>query len=300
MTAATTIEARTGTLVESPPSARPGGIASDPFERRDHGPVRFLHRLNPLAIILAVLPAMIALVFVRELSAPIVLLALATVLAGVGAHVPAAQVPMVFLFPSAFVLLAGATFAITTPQAGFAGTPALFSLGEWTVHSGSLVAGFGTSVRLGALASLAVLVGVAASAADLVRAAVQHLRVPYRIGVTAMAAFRFVPRFAHELETIRAAHRVRGVGGGRGPVGAVRRWAGWIVPLLAGALRHAERVAYAMDARAFGAHPTRTERYPVPVRIRDAVFVTLAWIATAAILLWAQRVLGLPIPEGPR
>ena len=33
------------------------------------------------------------------------------------------------------------------------------------------------------------------------------------------------------------------------------------MPLLAGAIRHAERVALAMDARAFGAHPDRTEAY---------------------------------------
>ena len=272
----------------------------DPFVRRDHGAIRFLHRLNPLAIVVATLPAMIALVFVREISAPVVLLILATLLAAVGATVPPAQMPMVFLLPTAFVVIASVTFGLTTPQAPYSQSPALFTIGDWTVYSGAWIAGVGTSARLGAIAALGLLVGVAASAADLVRAGVQHLRVPYRIGVTAMAAFRFVPRFAHELETIRAAHRVRGVGGGRGPLGAIRRWSGWIVPLLAGALRHAERVAHAMDARAFGAHPIRTERYPVPLRPRDAVFVVFMWAATAAALLWAQPLLGLPIPESLR
>ena len=57
------------------------------------------------------------------------------------------------------------------------------------------------------------------------------------------------------------------------------------MPLLAGAIRHAERVALAMDARAFGAHPTRTERYLVPFRARDAVFIVLFWAASGA-LLW--------------
>ena len=95
---------------------------------------------------------------------------------------------------------------------------------------------------------------------------VQQLRVPYRIGYTALAAFRFVPRFGHELEVIRQAHRVRGAHGGRGPFSAMARWAGYIVPLLAGAIRHAERVALAMDARAFGAYPDRTERHLVPWR----------------------------------
>ena len=273
---------------------------SDPFARRDHGPVRFLHRLNPLAIIVAVVPAMVALVVIRELSAPLVLLVLATVVAAIGASVPREQRALVFVLPTAFVVVASLTFALSAHQPPFDDTAVLLQVGDWRFHAGSWLAGLVTSLRLGALAALAALIGVAASAADLVRAAVQHLRVPYRYSVTAMATIRFVPRFRHDLATIRAAHRIRGVEGGRGPLGALRRWTACIVPLLAGAIRHAERVALAMDARAFGAHRHRTERYPVPLRIRDAVFVLLFWAATAAALLWAQPVLGLPIPEGVR
>lgn len=57
------------------------------------------------------------------------------------------------------------------------------------------------------------------------------------------------------------------------------------MPLLAGAIRHAERVALAMDARAFGAHPDRTERHLVPWRVRDTVFVAVFWIVSAGILI---------------
>ena len=135
--------------------------------------------------------------------------------------------------------------------------------------------------RIAAIVSLALIVGLSTTGPDLVRAGVQQLRVPYRIGYTALAAFRFVPRFGYELEIIRQAHRVRGSHGGRGPIAAVHRWAGYIVPLLAGAIRHAERVALAMDARAFGAYPDRTERHLVPFRARDIVFV-LAFLAVSA------------------
>ena len=123
---------------------------------------------------------------------------------------------------------------------------------------------------------------------------VQQLRVPYRIGYTALAAFRFVPRFGHELEVIRQAHRVRGAHGGRGPFSAIARWAGYAVPLLAGAIRHAERVALAMDARAFGAYPDRTERHLVPWRIRDTAFVTL-FFALSAALFWILFPWGLAL-----
>ena len=87
----------------------------------------------------------------------------------------------------------------------------------------------------------------------------------------------------------RAAHRVRGMAGGRGPLAGARRHLGYVVPLLAGAIRHAERVALAMDSRAFGAHRTRTERHRIPFRVRDGVFIALFWAATAAIFVLLPR-----------
>lgn len=128
----------------------------------------------------------------------------------------------------------------------------------------------------------------------MVRSMVQQLRVPYRIGYTALAAFRFVPRFGHELEVIRSAHRVRGMAGGRGPGAALRRNLGYVVPLLAGAIRHAGRVALAMDARAFGAGPRRTERHVVPFRVRDVVFTVLFWTVTVSLALSIPTTLEWP------
>ena len=108
------------------------------------------------------------------------------------------------------------------------------------------------------------------------------------LGYTALAAYRFVPRFGYELSVIRAAHRVRGHGfggrfGGRGPVARLVRGWGYVVPLLASGIRHAERVALSMDARAFGAHRTRTERHLVPWRTRDTVFVIAVVVASALV-----------------
>jgi energy-coupling factor transport system permease protein len=62
----------------------------------------------------------------------------------------------------------------------------------------------------------------------------------------------------------------------------VRGW-GYIVPLLASGIRHAERVALSMDARAFGAYPTRTERHISPFRTRDVVFIVAVILASAVI-----------------
>ena len=159
----------------------------------------------------------------------------------------------------------------------------VWQIGSWTLYGGALAVGFATGLRLAAIVAPHPHRGPRTTGPDLVRATVQQLRVPYRIGYTALAAFRFVPRFGHELDVIRQAHRVRGAHGGRGPFAAVARWFGYLVPLMAGAIRHAERVALAMDARAFGAHPDRTERHIVPLRVRDTVFIVVFWAASAAL-----------------
>lgn len=247
-------------------------------------PGRFLTGLNPLAKLAATVPPMLALIFVRDLATPIAFVALSYLLLLVGAPLGrAVWLVMIVAIPGA-ALVIGLGMSLWADPAGVDQSVALLSLGDWTLYGGAVLVGLATGLRLAAIFALALLAGLTTTGPDLVRATVQQLRVPYRIGYTALAAFRFVPRFRYELEVIRQAHRVRGSHRGRGPFAAIARWWGYIVPLLAGAIRHAERVALSMDARAFGAHPDRTERHLVPWRRRDTGFVVVFWIVAAAVL----------------
>lgn len=266
-------------------SATAETVAADPYrERIVDSPVRFLYRLNPLATFAAIIPAMLALVFVRDLATPLSFLALAYVLLLVGVRCDIRLGMLLGLVVPGVALVLGLSLAVWTDTSRVADTPAVLSIGAWTLYAGALTIGLETGLRLAAILTLSLIPGLSMTGPDLVRAAVQHLRVPYRIGYTALAAFRFVPRFRHELEIIRQAHRVRGAHSGRGPIAAIRRWASYVVPLLAGAIRHAERVALAMDSRAFGAFPERTERHLVPWRTRDTVFLIGFWALTAGVL----------------
>lgn len=250
-----------------------------------YSPVRFLHRLNPLAKIAGPLPAMIFLIVARGIPLPLAFLVIGLLIVFVGTHVkPKVAVAILLGFPVLAALLA-LSFGIWTDPNAVDRSVVLVQIADYRLYLGSILLGLGTSLRLLALFSLTLIAGLSTTGPDLVRSMVQQLRVPYRIGYTALAAFRFVPRFGHELAVIRSAHRVRGMTGGRGPIAGIRRYLGYVVPLLAGAIRHAERVALAMDARAFGAHPTRTERYTVPFRARDWVFILLFWVATAAVIV---------------
>ncbi|MEJ1154388.1 energy-coupling factor transporter transmembrane component T [Microbacterium marmarense] len=257
----------------------------DPYAGRSAAsPIRFLYALNPLGKLLAPLPAMALLVFVRDAATPAAFIVLSYAIILVGASMTKRLTAVLVAVPLAIIVI-GVGFSIWTDAAQVDHTAPALQIGGWTLYWGALAIGFTTGLRIAAIVSLTLIVGLSTTGPDLVRSMVQQLRVPYRIGYTALAAFRFVPRFGYELEVIRQAHRVRGAHGGRGPVAAIARWSGYIVPLLAGAIRHAERVALAMDARAFGAYPDRTERYLVPWHTRDTVFVVL-FVAASALIFW--------------
>ncbi len=254
----------------------------DPYARTA-APGRFLFALNPLAKLAAPLPAMLLLVLVRDLATPAAFLVLAYAVLLVGARLTRGLALVLALGLPLGMLVVGFGMSLWTDAARVDNSVTVLSLGAWTLYGGALQVGFATALRIGAIVALALVAGTTTTGPDLVRATVQQLRVPYRVGYTALAAFRFVPRFGHELDVIRQAHRVRGAHAGRGPFAAIARWWGYLVPLLAGAIRHAERVALAMDARAFGAHPDRTERHLVPFRIRDTLFVMAFCAASATI-----------------
>lgn len=257
----------------------------DPYNASaDYGPWRFLHRLNPLSKAAALLPVMVLVIFTRDIRIPLLLLLLTVALILVGAHLTRRALLLLLVGLPVFVLVIATSFGIWTDPAGVDQTVVLIQVGDYRLYLGALMVGLATSLRLSSLLVMALLGGLTTTGPDMVRSMVQQLKVPYRIGYTALAAYRFVPRFGYELDTIRQAHRVRGVAGGRGPVAALRRYSGYVIPLLAGAIRHAERVALAMDSRAFGAYATRTERFVVPFRVRDWVFILAFWSATAVIV----------------
>jgi energy-coupling factor transporter transmembrane protein EcfT len=104
---------------------------------------------------------------------------------------------------------------------------------------------------VGPIAGAALAVGAAfvltTDSTRLVDALVQQARVSPRFAYGALAAYQAAPRFGEDLTTLRQARRLRGLRGGWHPR--------LLVGLLVLAIRHGDRVALAMDARAFGSGP---------------------------------------------
>ena len=119
--------------------------------------------------------------------------------------------------------------------------------------------------------------------------ALERLLAPLaRIGVPAHEfslvlgiALRFLPQFAEEFRTIRAAQLARGAKLATSPVkGGLSGLTSLLVPLFASAFRHADTLSSAMDARCYHGANGRTRLNPLHFERRDAV----ALIVLAALL----------------
>jgi energy-coupling factor transport system permease protein len=127
---------------------------------------------------------------------------------------------------------------------------------------------------------------------ELVQALIQKARLSYQFGYGAHAAYRFVPTFRDDLATIRAAHRIRGASARGGFLAEVQQYVGYLVPLLVGGIRKADRVALAMDARGFGAFPDRTYYHESRFGLADLAFAVGALVVLGG-ALWELHTLGL-------
>ncbi|WP_251149971.1 energy-coupling factor transporter transmembrane component T [Cellulosimicrobium sp. Marseille-Q4280] len=249
------------------------------------GPAWDLRTYDPLVTAFGPLPVVVYVFTTRDVLTPALIGLAALTVILVMVRPPGRVVASLLVGLPALAAVMTVSFGVLTDPRDVDDTTLLLTVGPFELWSGALAVGLATSLRTCALLLLVLIGGLSTTGQDVVRAMVQQLRVPYRVGYAALAALRFVPRFGHELEVIRAAHRVRGVDHGRGPLAAARRQVGYAVPLLAGGIRHGERVSLAMEARAFGAHPTRTERVVVPFRVRDVVFLLATWGLAAAVAL---------------
>lgn len=251
----------------------------------------WLATVNPVVKIVATLVPLSVILFTRDVATPAIVAAgvagaLSTV-AGLRARTLAVGA-VVLLLVSAWTSL---LFALLVRPDLVAGTPVVIE-SPVTVRSGALQIGAATALRMIAVMLLALLGSVGTTPDRLASALVHQCRVPYRFAYGTVATLRFVPRYRQDVVTLRDAHRARGIIDPPGPVGYLRRSGRSLVPLLAGGIRHAERISLAMDARGFGAFTRRTDRDPAVLRARDWAFLVAVWAGVALAYVVTAR-LGL-------
>jgi len=252
----------------------------------------FLHRLNPLSKFLLSLILFMFMMLTTDPWTPLAFVVFNLVMLLWLGRIPLHRLlkvlwPML-LIVAAFLLI----YPLLVRQSLVQDTPLLVQIGSIRIFQGGLQYGATTALRVLALLTISLPFSLTTDSADFIRALVQQWRLPYRIGYSTLAAFRFVPMLQAELSVIGAAHRVRGVNGTHGWRGAYERVRRYAVPLLATGIRQAERTALAIDGRAFGAFPQRTYYRRMRFSAADWAFM-LATLALAVLILLALRAMGL-------
>lgn len=169
---------------------------------------------------------------------------------------------------------------------GGPGETVLLEWGRLVIRAEGLLFGLGLALRLACFASCSMIFVESTEPSLFVASLICQARLPDRLAYTILAAYRFIPVMSADFASIRAAHRIRGAFDKRGFRAAWTRFRRYGVPLLASGVRHAERLALAMDARGFGLGKQRTH-YLQPRVVRCDVLFLLGTAAAIVVLLVA-------------
>jgi energy-coupling factor transport system permease protein len=82
--------------------------------------------------------------------------------------------------------------------------------------------------------------------------------ISYRYAFAVFLALRFLPMVQREVDSVRAAHAIRGKASRSNLAHRFKLWQRYMFTILVNGLRKAEATAAALDCRAFGSYPTRT------------------------------------------
>lgn len=217
---------------------------------RDLAPAQLdsiLGRTSPVLKLAVAVVWFVGLATTIRIGPPVVLTVVAVMVGLVVGRIPAGDLARVVapiwlaalglaFFNTLFAAANGDPSAVTVAQ-----------LGPFRITEPALAAGIGLGLRLIAVGAVGAVFVLTTDSTRLADSLVQQAGLSPRFAYGALAAYQAVPRFGEDLTTLRQARRLRGLRGGWHPR--------LLVGLLVLAIRHGDRVALAMDARAFGSGP---------------------------------------------
>jgi energy-coupling factor transport system permease protein len=242
----------------------------------------WVHRLHPIVRLIGMIAFFIAAFVVERPIAQVPLLLLLIPLAiYTGALRNVARLRILF------ILIFTSTFLIWLLFYGPDGQPPLAKIfGLEISHTAPWFA-------LGMALKLAIILGAGIFFLSVTRIeefayALTRLGMPYKIGFTFSLAFRLVPVFLDATGTVVQAQRCRGLDFDRG--GFAQRLARYIpviVPVFMAALRRADNMAMALEARGFQSGRKRTTLQRYPFGALDAVaLAVVVLLAVSYVALW--------------
>ena len=248
-----------------------------------------LHRLHPSVKVLGMVCFFVAVFVVEQ---PLLML---PVTAGIVALILiAGALPNVRRLRLLFFLVFTMTFIVWSLF--FRGGTPWFHWGPISISAAGIRYALGMAIKLATFLAVGT-VFLSTTKIEEFAYALTRMGVPYKLGFAMTLAVRLVPVFVDAAGTVVQAQRCRGFNFDEGNlVQRMRRYVPVIVPVFMGALRRADGMAMALEARGFQAARQRTEFEPFAWQARDALaVVVVVGVAVTYLFLWRFGYTAIPV-----
>lgn len=246
----------------------------------------YIHKLNPSIKAITIILSVLLLTFVFDPITPLLFIIWIWIITLFVAKV---KIKKFLLFLSPFLIFA---FGMFWSNLAFGNEPlnpteVVSFLGN-NIPIENINTALALSLRILAFASLSLLFLLTTNILHFILSLMQQCKLPPKLAYGILAGYRFLPMIKDELGLIRSAHRVRGINRAKTLKEKVHQYKRFIIPLLASAIRKAERTAIAMESKGFTGSRDRTFYRQFTVTSKDWLFLVmmLSVLITLMISAW--------------
>lgn len=153
--------------------------------------------------------------------------------------------------------------------------PVLWSIGTVEITESQLNHALSLSFRVLAFSSLSLLFALTTNPITFIRSLMQQLKLSPKIAYGIMVGYQFLPLLKEEFMQVQQVQKLRGLGDDSNIFKRMIGLRRVLIPMLSGAVRKAERVAFAMEARGFTGEPRKVFYHVVPIGKKDFILALL-------------------------
>ncbi|HEX5563437.1 MAG TPA: energy-coupling factor transporter transmembrane component T [Sporosarcina sp.] len=207
-----------------------------------------LHKMNPSAKFLVVTVCMLTMAFFFNPWTPLLMWVGVMIVQLLFSRIDW-KLWILFMIP--FFVTAFGYFWTTLVFAEDKSGPVVLSIWSIKITEVQLNHALSLSFRVLAFSGLSLLFALTTNPVSFILSLMQQMKLSPKIAYSILVGYQFLPVLKDEFVQIQQAHRLRGAVQEKNPIRRLLHMRLILLPMLAGAVRKAERAAFAMEARGF-------------------------------------------------
>ncbi len=247
-----------------------------------------LHRMNPSVKFVIVMICMLSLAFFFDPWTPLVFWFSIMVMQIFLSNISWKNWTLLML---PFVIAAFGYLWTTLLFAESGSGTVLWSIGSVDITESQLNHALSLSFRVLAFSSLSLLFALTTDPIIFIRSLMQQLKLSPKIAYGIMVGYQFLPLLKDEFIQVQQVQKLRGLSDDSNVFKRLIGLRRVLIPMLSGAVRKAERVAFAMEARGFTGEPRKVFYHEVPIEKKDFI---LAFLFICVLLISCSTSMWLP------